>query len=110
MNGSKIETKLRKFSRLEEYFNENRVHKSKKIKDNKNEQINLVGSNGTPLDSKKELDNHTNIEINEKNEKKNSTSLDEKDNQIVKLDSEALNLISQNKDDGLANPKYSIIF
>lgn len=109
MNGSKIETKLRKFCRLEEYFNENRFHKAKKIKDNKNEQINLVESNRTPLDSKKELKNGNNIEIHEKNDN-HITNSDEKDNQIIKVDSEALNLISQNKDDNLENTKYSTIF
>ena len=83
---AKIKTKLQKLSRFQEYFSE--VPPQKKVKTNDKSPKNLVTK--PPQDpipepkSKKES-------INEVMEEE----IDEKDNQIVKLDVEALNNISK---------------
>lgn len=90
---AKIETKLQKLSRLQEHFSESQPSKKKKITENQGEPINLVG---------KKVEEETKINLS-----------DDKDNQIIKLDSEALNQISENRESNgvvTQDPKYSISY
>lgn len=84
---AKIKTKLQKLSRFQEYFSEVEVPPQKKVKTNDKPPKNLVTKPPqTPIPEPK----HQKEPIKEAIEE-----IDEKDNQIVKLDVEALNNISK---------------
>ena len=102
---AKIKTKLQKFSRLQEYFDEVQDKKIKKIKGDVDPPINLTTHNKKANKSEQEKNgqkNEKDIEMKHSSIS-NEENLDDKDNKIVKLDIETLNDISKN-DTNETNP------